>query len=116
MTITAARPLATSNFSVASISPLVSTEMMLSIEPRSASEARVSGAGASAVATFEIAIALNTTETANHTKMRRTGTDGTACSKWSIALSSPARSMPRAASAWNARLRCASRRETCWLR
>ena len=73
MTITAATPLATSNFSVALISPLVSTEMMLSIEPRSASEARVSGAGASAVATFEIAIALNTTETANHTKMRRTG-------------------------------------------
>ena len=116
MTITAAAPLAGSNLSAASMSPFVSTEMTLAIEPRSAEEASVSGSGASAFATLAIAIALKITETANQTKRRRTGTAGSACSKWSIADSSPMRSMPTAASAWNARLRCASRRQMCWLR
>ena len=77
MTITAAAPLAGSNFSAASISPLVSTEMTLAIEPRSAEAASLSGSGASALATLAIAIALKITETANQTKMRRTGTGGT---------------------------------------
>ena len=116
MTITAAAPLAGSNFPAASIRPLVSTEITLAIEPRSASEASVSGPSASACATLAIATALKSTETANQIKMRRTGTAGTACSKCSIAASSPVRSLPSAASAWNARLRCASRRQMCWLR
>ena len=116
MTITAAAPLAGSNLPAASIRPFVSTEITLATEPRSASEAFRSGSSASALARLAIAIALKSTETANQMKMRRTGTVGTACSKCSIAASSPIRSMPSAASAWKARLRCASRRQMCWLR
>ena len=116
MTITAAAPLAGSNFPAASSSRSVLTDTTAETEPLSASLASLSASGASARATLAIATALRITETANQITIRRTGTGATACSKCSIAASSPARSRPTAASAWNARLRCASRRQTCWLR
>ena len=105
MTITAAAPLAASKRPVASISPLGSSEKTLETDSRSALLAFVSGSRASAWAMLANATALKITETANQITIRRTGTGTTACSKWSMALSSPVRSRPIAASAWKPRLR-----------
>ena len=95
MTITAAAPLAGSNLPAASIRPLVSTEMMLAIEPRSAAEALVSGSGGERLG--DVGDRDRAEQRPTPRTRRRCGGPGPparACSKWSIAASSPIRSMP----------------------